>query len=43
MQQNKINYLDLASSYKKNKKKYLNIFNDVMKSGQYISKKIILL
>ena len=39
MQQNKINYLDLASSYKKNKKKYLNIFSDVMESGQYISNK----
>lgn len=39
MQQNKINYLDLASSYNKDRKKYLKIFDEVMSSGKYIPKK----
>ena len=39
MQQNKINYLDLASAYKKDKKKYLKIFDEVMSSGQYMPQK----
>ncbi|MDC1176320.1 DegT/DnrJ/EryC1/StrS family aminotransferase [Candidatus Pelagibacter sp.] len=39
MQQNRINYLDLASSYNKDKKKYLKIFDEVMGSGQYIPQK----
>ena len=39
MQQYRINYLDLASTYKNNKKKYLEIFDQVMRSGQYVPQK----
>ncbi len=39
MQYNKINYLDLSFSYKKNKKKYIKIFDEIMSSGQYIPQK----
>jgi len=39
MKQNRINYLDLAAAYKKNKKKYLKIFDEVMSSGKYIPQK----
>ena len=39
MQRNIINYLDLASSYKKDKKKYLKIFDEVMMSGAYVPQK----
>jgi dTDP-4-amino-4,6-dideoxygalactose transaminase len=37
----RIKYLDLASVYKKNKTKYLKIFDKVMSSGQYTPKKNI--
>ena len=39
MKQNRINYLDLAAPYKKDKKKYLKIFDQIMSSGQYIPQK----
>ena len=39
MKQNRINYLDLAAPYKKNKKKYLKIFAEFMGSGKYTAQK----
>jgi len=39
MKLKRINYLDLAASYKKDKEKYLKIFDQVMSSGQYIPQK----
>ena len=39
MKQNRINYLDLAAPYKKDKRKYLKIFDQIMSSGQYIPQK----
>ena len=41
MQSNSIKYLDLADDYKKNKKKYLNIFDDILSSGNYVPNKNI--
>ena len=39
MQPINIKYLDLANVYKRNKIKYLKIFNEVMSSGQYVPQK----
>ena len=41
MQSNSIKYLDLADDYKKNKKKDLNIFDDILSSGDYVPNKNI--
>ena len=41
MQSKTIRYLDLGIDYKKYKKKYLNIFDDVLSSGIYVPNKNI--
>ena len=41
MQSKTIRYLDLGIDYKKHKKKYLNIFDDILSSGTYVPNKNI--
>ena len=41
MQSKTIRYLDLSIDYQKNKKKYLNIFDDILSSGAYVPNKNI--